>query len=87
MTLLPLQILFLSGSGQKPAYLAFNNLFFIPVSFFIGEFVDILGGMLDSKYKESNGMLSVCQTLAALAGIKQVEFLRLEGGLNVRQLD
>ena len=57
------------------------------MSFFIGEFVDILGGMLDSKYKESNGMLSVCQTLAALAGIKQVEFLRLEGGLNVRQLD
>ena len=40
----------------------------------LGEFVDILGGMLDSKYKDSIGMLSVCQTLAALAGMKQVDY-------------
>ncbi|XP_023336904.1 integrator complex subunit 7 [Eurytemora carolleeae] len=67
-----------SGAGEVQHYITFLKTALKCVILlcstkpeYTGEFVDILGGMLDSKYKDSIGMLSVCQTLAALAGMKQ----------------
>ena len=40
-------------------------------SLFEGQFVDILGGMMMSKYEDTNSILAITETLAALGDNNQ----------------
>ena len=46
-----------------------------------GQFVDILGGMLLARYQDASSILPVCETLAALADMKQGVLSLLVPGL------